>query len=158
MMKKFILFIAIFLIHGSVFAISPILIQVKTFGGYVHPDYAGHEEGISIYYNGQIEFFQLKNIHSRVKKVLLGKLSNSALQTLMKKVEDLPQGELVSETPGAPMCMDLPITNYSLWKRSGLSFVFSRSADCHKFFIEGSEARNLQKLLEGLRILRTEVN
>ena len=132
---------------------SELLIEMKTSGGYVVPDYIGHEEGLTIYRNGKVEAFSKKNSRSPLNTILLAQLSASALQKIVDSTDPIQEDELVSENPGAPMCTDLPETNYTLWKDDGRTYPFARNADCHHFFVKADEARGLKILLDGLRVL-----
>jgi hypothetical protein len=147
------LFLGLLFMQRNALASTQLLLQVKTFGGFVPMEYAGSESGISVYRNGIMESFYRKNAFTSEQKTYLGQLGPIALNELTRKIEGLSASGLVSDTPEVPECVDTPTTDYTLWKKSGESFVFARQAVCHKYFVKEYLSRWLVTLLEGLELL-----
>lgn len=131
-----------------------VLLEVKTYGGFVLMEYAGHEEGVRILINGEVVGFRKKNTFDHEKNEKLATLSPAVVEKIKHSIEQVKEGELIDENPSGIMVADMPYTDYALRKKNGESLIFSATRDGRNYYIQDYRSRMLKTILSGFLFLR----
>ncbi|MBF0366867.1 MAG: hypothetical protein HQK50_14935 [Oligoflexia bacterium] len=162
-MKRFllapmsILFLMLFMLlsfNSPAMALHPgTLLEVKNYGGFVTPEFVGHENGVRVLRNGIVIAFNKKNDLSTENSIIVASLAPTVMRKLLDLVKYTEAGELLDENPDAPMCADIPTTDYALRQTDGTIITFASDRNCKKYFIADYRSRGLRDLLAGFQSL-----
>lgn len=128
-----------------------ILLEKKTAGGYVMPEYEGWESGIIVSVTGSVSAYYRQSRGHQRDYFPLGKLNSVALDTIHHSLAKLPDhDELVF--PNTPLCADAP---WSIYKAaSTYQKIFAKRMQCRDAILKDfSPATRLRKLLDGYEAL-----
>ena len=137
----------------SIHPATHVLIEKKTEGGYVPPEFQGWEKGVVVTMNGDVFGYYRKNLRQYRKYENLGQLSSGALALIRSSLDQLPAVENI-KFPDTPPCTDVPSTSYKA--RAHYQMTFALSQQCQEGYLESfNDGFKLKSILDGYSTLHS---
>ena len=125
-----------------------VLLRKITFGGYVRAENQGWAQGVEVFENGQVVFFERYSAFDKWQETTLAKLSKKAALKLADNINEMPNNKI--KFPNEPVCADAATTKYEAPQNE---ITFAKKENCRTGLMKN--AYQAKKLFSFLNALKT---